>query len=430
MSTRRWAGAGFGLLIVAFLGAGGCSSEDDMPAGNPDGGGGADAAVCSTTVEVVACNRVAQNGVEFELGCSSIVNTTIQGKPVCAVSGECTGGCLNPQNVKKCLTNCRPSVGGDGGSSPLGTACTSNTDCTAGFTCLKTSDNIVPGSGPPNGICTTDCSASAAAQSLCTSYDGICVRFSETSTKSYCLESCTTGEVPIPNSKCHGREDMVCASLLPSGFGCIPLCATDADCGSRKCDLGTGLCTDFVTPGAPIGSNCSADTDCAGAICYPFVTSDAAVSPGVCSAACRIGTIEGCGFRTSPLDAGPPVGACLLGPTASGPGDMGICAQLCDTVNDCATQDRRWTCVPDADVRAAFGHAGYCWLGMRPEGGTGLDAAAETGAPEASAPEASAPEASAPEASPDVPAESGGDTPAPDADGADSVTPPADGASD
>jgi hypothetical protein len=424
--------------MVGFLAAGGCSSSDDVPAGNPDGGG-ADAAVCSTSVQVVGCNRVAQNGVEFDLGCSSIINTTIQGKPVCALSGECTNGCLNPANVFKCLMNCRPGGSGDGGSSPLGTACNSNVDCTGGFTCLKSSDNIIPGSGPPNGICTAECST-AAAESLCKSFDGICVSFSLTSTKSYCLESCTTGKVPTPESKCHGRDDMVCASLDPAGFGCIPLCATDADCGSRKCDLGTGLCTDFVTPGAPIGSPCSVDSDCAGAICYPFVISDAAVSPGVCTAACRLGNTEGCGFRTSALDAGPPVGACLLGPTSSAPGDMGICAQLCDTINDCTTQDPRWTCLLDADVRATFGHAGYCWLGMRPEGGTGRDASTDPGAPEtgtpeasppeASAPEASAPEASAPEASPDVPAESGSDTPASDGNAADSEAPPADGASD
>jgi hypothetical protein len=227
---------------------------------------------------------------------------------------------------------------------------------------------------------------------------------------------------------------MVCATLDPAGFGCIPLCATDADCGSRKCDLGTGLCTDFVTPGAPIGSPCSVDSDCAGAICYPFVISDAAASPGVCSALCRLGNTEGCGFRTSPLDAGPPVGACLLGPGSAAPGDIGICAQLCDTVNDCSTQDSRWNCLPDADVRSAFGHAGYCWLGMRPEGGTGRDAAAETGpetgTPEASPPEASLPEASAPEASPDVPAESGSDAPATDGSATDGVAPPADGAGD
>jgi len=417
MSTRRWAGAGFGLLMVGFLGVGACSSDDDMPPGNPDGGG-ADAAVCSTEVQVVGCNRVSQNGVQFELGCSTIVNTTIQGKPVCALSGMCNNGCLDPQNVFKCLMNCRPGGGGDGGSSPLGTPCDSNLDCSGGLTCLKSSDNLIPGSGPPNGICTTDCST-ATAESLCKSFDGICVSFSATSSKAYCLESCTTGRVPTPESKCHGREDMVCAALEPAGFGCIPLCATDADCGSRKCDLGTGFCTDFVTPGAPIGSPCLIDSDCAGAICYPFVFSDAGPSPGVCTAACRLGTTEGCGFRTSALDAGPPVGACLLGPSSAAPGDTGICAQLCDTVNDCTTQDPRWTCLPDADVRAAFGHAGYCWLGTRPEGGTGRDAAAETGAPETGSPEASAPEASA-----DVPAESGSDS------AADSLAPPADGASD
>jgi hypothetical protein len=392
--------------MVGFLAAGGCGNED-MPPGNPDGGG-ADAAVCSTSVQVVGCNRVSQNGVEFDLGCQTIVNTTIQGKPVCALSGMCNNGCLDPQNVFKCLNNCRPGGSADGGSSPLGTACSSNSDCTGGLTCLKSSDNIIPGSGPPNGICTTEC-VTAANESFCNSFGGTCVGLSAATSKAYCLESCTTGTVAIPESKCHGRHDMVCATLDPAGFACIPLCATDADCGSRKCDLGTGLCTDFVTPGAPIGSPCTVDSDCAGAICYSFVVTDAAASPGVCSALCRLGTVEGCGFRASALDAGPPVGACLLGPSGAGNGDPGVCSQLCDTVDDCTTQDPRWTCNMDASVRAGFGHAGYCWLGTRPEAGTGRDAAPETGAPEASPPEASAPEAS-----PDVPAESGSDAPASD----------------
>jgi hypothetical protein len=373
----------------------------------------------------VGCNRVAQNGVEFDLGCSSIVNTTIQGKPVCAVSGECTGGCLNPQNVKKCLSNCRPGGGGDGGPSPLGTPCSSNNDCRGGLTCLKSTDNLAPGSGPPNGVCTTECSI-PANHDLCDSLNGTCVRFSAAINKSYCMEQCTIGEAPTPESKCHGREDMVCMSLEPEGAGCIPLCATDADCDSRKCDLGTGFCRDVVTPGAPIGSPCSADDECAGAICYPFVLSDASISPGVCSAACRLGNIEGCGFRTSPLDAGPAVGACLLSPRSSKTGDLGICAQLCDTVNDCSTQDPRWNCLLDADVRSVFGHAGYCWLGMRPEGGVGDASAPEAVPPDSSAPETSSPETGAADtALADSPSESGNDN-----DSGDGAVSPTDSTSD
>jgi hypothetical protein len=120
----------------------------------------------------------------------------------------------------------------------------------------------------------------------------------------------------------------------------------------------------------------------------------------------------------------------LLASSTADIGDVGICAQLCDTVNDCGTNDPRWNCLLDPDVRAVFGHAGYCWLGARPEGGT-RDAAApepvpETGAPETSPPEASPPEASPPEASTD----SANDVTTSDGNPSDAVTPPPDGAAD
>jgi hypothetical protein len=424
-----------------FAVAGGCGGDDSAPA---DGGlTGDDSGACSNTVVVKGCKRVAQNGVEFDLNCSSIVNTPINGHAVCAGSGQCVGtttSCLDPMNVYSCLPPCGKQDGGGGGgdsggggSSPLGATCSSNTECTGGLTCLKSSDNLAPGAGPPNGLCTADCTAQAN-QTLCKSFGGICVSFSAATNKSYCMEPCTEGKATPADSKCHGRLDTVCGALdSPGLFACVPLCATDADCGTRKCDLGTGLCTDVVTPGAPIGSPCTVDRDCAGAICYPFeVSPDASSTAGVCSALCRLGNIEGCKFRTSALDAGPPVGACLLSTSTADVGDTGICAQLCDSVNDCGTTDSRWTCVFDPDVRTAFGHAGYCWLNSRPDAGT-RDAATpdiapetgapETGVPETGAPETSGPETGVPEASSPEAGEAASDTPPPDGNPGD-VAPP------
>jgi hypothetical protein len=438
MSTRRWAGAGLGLLMGCFAAAGGCGGDDSAPS-NDGGPAGDSPGACSTVAIVSGCKTVEQNGQTFELGCSSIESKTINGRVVCAVSGQCAmtpqGPCLDPMNVRSCLQNCRPTQDGgrDAASTPLGTTCASNADCGGGFTCLKPTDNIAPGAGPPNGLCTADCSISANV-TLCKSVGGICVALTASPTaKSFCMEPCTTG-VPIdPDSKCHGRLDSVCSPLdSPGSFACVPLCATDADCGTRKCDLGSGLCTDVVTPGAPIGSPCTLDPDCAGAICYPFdISPDASSSAGVCSALCRLGNPESCNFRTSPLDAGPPVGACLLSSSTNDIGDIGICAQLCDTVNDCGTNDPRWNCNPDSDVRTAFGHAGYCWLGVRPDGGTRADAssdiARDTGAPEAGPPEAGAPEAGPPEAGADVTPDASDDaTP----DNVDSDAIPPDGAPD
>jgi hypothetical protein len=393
-----------------FAAAGGCGSEDSTPGGNDSGAGGGPPSSCSTNVVVKGCNSVEQNGQVFDLGCSSIVNRSINGRAVCAGSGQCVGtapSCLDPSNVYSCLQNCRPQneAGADAAASPLGTSCASTAECGGGLTCLKPSDNIVPGAGPPNGLCTADCTT-AANQNLCKSLGGICVALTAMS-KAFCMEPCTEGKVGTPESKCHGRHDSVCSPLdTPGSFACVPICETDADCGTRKCDLGTGLCADVLTPGSPIGSSCLRDSDCAGLFCYPFESGpDASSSAGVCTAICRLGNVEACGFRTSPLDAGPPVGACLLASSSADVGDIGICAQLCDTVNDCGSTDSRWNCILDSDVRTAFGHAGYCWLGARPgpRDASAPDTAPETGAPETGAPEPT------PEAGPEPTPESGVD---------------------
>jgi hypothetical protein len=418
MSTRRWAGAGVGVLFLFFGFAGGCGGDDSAPppgGGGDAGPGGDSSSVCSTAVTKVegACNLVSQNGRQFSLDCSGSHSEIIEGRAVCAKSGGCVMGCLDPNSLQSCLQNCRlpQDGGGDGGETPLGIKCMSNTDCSGGLTCLKPTDNIVPGSGPPNGLCTTEC-ATAANENFCKSLGGTCIALSASPTaKAYCMETCATGPVTSQFTKCHGRDDMMCAELDPAGFGCVPICESDADCGTRKCDLASGLCADFVTPGAPIGSPCTADADCAGRFCFEFDPApDAASSAGVCTAICRLGSL-GCKFRVGPLDAGAPVGACLLSTPTADIGDVGICAQLCDSVHDCSTNDPRWTCRLDATVFTAFQHLGYCWTGVRPDGGGPRDASAPEVAPETGAPETGA----------DVPPESGSDA------AADTPTPPPDG---
>ena len=193
MSTRRWAGAGLGLLMGCFAAASGCGDDGEPPPGGDGGLGGDAPGGCSTTVTVNGCNTVQQNGQTFELGCSSIASKTINGRMVCAGSGQCAttgqGQCLDPSNVYSCLQNCRPQgdAGSDAGSGPLGTTCSSNTDCGGGLTCLKPTDNIAPGAGPPNGLCTAECSTQAN-QNLCKSLGGICVALTSSPTaKSFCM---------------------------------------------------------------------------------------------------------------------------------------------------------------------------------------------------------------------------------------------------
>jgi hypothetical protein len=219
-----------------------------------------------------------------------------------------------------------------------------------------------------NGICTADCTVNA---NVCTPLGGTCVAVDVSApgpTKAVCFESCTIGPNPPapPVSKCHGRQDVACEPLNQAEtlFGCIPICVTDADCGTRKCDPSSGLCVDALAGGKTVGSGCIAtgnqsSSECAGGMCLPIETTpDGGATPGICTALCRLGTQEACGYRLTPLDAGPPVGACLLpwGDTGYNNGDLGLCLQLCDGPNDCNYKASNWTCRTDIMIRA-FGHS-------------------------------------------------------------------------
>ncbi len=98
------------------------------------------------------------------------------------------------------------------------------------------------------------------------------------------------------------------------------------------------------------------DDDCLGVLCLPLDG-----TAGVCSAPCRLGNVLGCGFRNGAIDAGPVIGACLYGPETAGIGDVGACAQLCDTASDCTLKAPDWACNQDPTVKAMFGH-GFCTL--------------------------------------------------------------------
>lgn len=410
MSTRRWARAGFGLFVGYFAAIGGCGGDDSAPPAE-DAGNGA----CSSTIKITGCNTISQNGVAFDLECSGIQQKTINGRNVCAVSAGCTNSCLDPTKVSSCL-NCNPKDGGkgDGGFSPLGAACKSDAECGGGLTCFKSTDDVAPGGGAPNGICTKDCTASAAT---CADLGGVCVQLDALSTKAYCLEDCEIG----PNiAKCHDRRDMAC-SPLDKGFACVPLCRDDSDCGSRKCDLAKGLCATQPTPGLPIGAPCSADSDCAGDLCVPLDEPDAATAAKVCSARCRVGVVaEGCGYRSGAVDAGPVMGGCyLLWDRGYDEGDLGLCMQLCDGPGDCLLKVPSWTCTNDTFTRSVFKH-GVCFFGDS-DGGTPdastpdarADATADTSADTSA--DATSETSNPPDAASDPTTEAGSDATAPDA---------------
>jgi hypothetical protein len=128
--------------------------------------------------------------------------------------------------------------------------------------------------------------------------------------------------------------------------------------------MASGLCVDTPMPGKPLGSGCTIiagqlNTECAGGLCLPIADAppDSGPNLGVCTALCRLGTLEACGYRMTPLDAGPPVGACLI-PWSGGydVGDLGLCLQLCDVPGDCKYQASNWTCRTE-NVITGLGHS-------------------------------------------------------------------------
>lgn len=244
-------------------------------------------------------------------------------------------------------------------SGRLGAICSSDAECRANTTCLKSSSKGLGGEGPARGLCTVDCKADS---SLCTKVDptSTCVPDNAGTPNdpkddtAFCFAVCALGDPAPGTDKCRGRTDLACAVAANStGVGyCYPACQSDSDCAPRFCNLGTGRCTDTKPSGAPIGAQCTlAAGGCAGA-CVPHTPAYAE-----CSGTCVIGTV-GCGQN---LQKGPPYDSyCLLEPSGStGAGDVGNCAKLCNCDADCGRADA--VCEPQtAPTQKATGQKGVC----------------------------------------------------------------------
>jgi hypothetical protein len=261
----------------------------------------------------------------------------------------------------------------------LGAACAADAECGMGLTCLKSTDNLSadptsPG-GPGKGLCTMDCTMDA---SVCGPVGGICVAIdiagtgdAATVTRALCLETCTVGPpLPMPAvRKCHGRGEVTCEPVnrAETLFACIPLCISDADCsGGRKCEAASGLCVTTPHTGKPLGSGCTvvvgqSNTECESGLCLLIddLPDGGTMAPGVCSEFCQFRNREACHYRITPIDAGPPMGACVLPYNSMGgynAGDLGLCLQLCDGPNDCAYKAANWVCRTDITLRD-WGHS-------------------------------------------------------------------------
>jgi hypothetical protein len=256
------------------------------------------------------------------------------------------------------------------GAGTLGAACASQADCTLPLQCIPSTGNMIPGGGPANGMCTLTCTAS----SECTSFGGLCKSVTGNSDNKWCVQSCTLGGPSA--TKCNGRRDQACFGLYDPSFtlvggACFPLCGSDADCAARKCDAASGMCVDGVPSVIPLGAPC--DSNNSSDVC---AAQGGTCLFGACTASCRYGSFEGCGYRRTPVDAAPgPVGACFqpVDPNVGNAGDVGFCWQLCDGPADCLVPG--WIC--DMASKSTWGH-GFCNTPSGDGGAPPGDAAADS----------------------------------------------------
>jgi len=336
---RAWQGVPFAALVLSAVslltGVGGCGSTEKS---TPEPSAGA----------CVPGRSIACTGSD---GCA--------GRQICRKDGAAYDVCVCAGD--ETFASAGPSSG------LLGATCSDARQCRKGFSCLPPTSDLIGGEGPSAGLCVLDCQADS---SVCEKADPdtTCVVLADNGTDdtsddtALCLPKCTLGDPAANDDKCRGRIDLVCSEQTAgTGLGyCRPACRSDLDCGTRVCDLRTGLCADTAPAGDPIGSACNpAEPTCSGG-CV-----DHGSDWAECSGVCRLNT-PGCGQASS---SGPPYDFwCFLDPSnRGGEGDLGYCTHTCDCNDDCGRADA--VCEPRKSLTPDTGRKGICASKMFASGG-------------------------------------------------------------
>jgi len=276
------------------------------------------------------------------------------GLAVCAQDGAAFGACV---------CDATPA-----GGAVVGRACESDGDCSGGI-CLRADGNEYGGAGgPAGGYCTFSCTDPLGSECAAHDPQSRCVGLGPEGAN-YCIRTCLSKAAEPGEAKCLNRSDLVCVSAVADGVVslaaerqpgyCAPRCAHDGECPSgRVCHRQAGICTDVRSPGLPSGSSCTLDTNCDGRACEFRVD-----GVGTCTAECVLGTLAGCGYAR---DDEKRKAACITalvsaGRFSEGPGDLGLCRELCDVDSDCLQAATGFVCRPITTALAKFtGRSGAC----------------------------------------------------------------------
>ena len=191
----------------------------------------------------------------------------------------------------------------------VGGACTGDTECVAGATCLTEASF-------PGGYCVASCARDACGTGQrCVALGG----------QALCLKEC--------QSRGDCREGYQCWQEA-----CQPVCTIDDHCGlGYRCS--DGQCV--TRPGASLGQPCAGDAECSSQLCVDRLCTQACGQDGVCGAGQMCGLHEVDGVRL--------VGVCMARRGGQAPGaacttdddcdrgtcQLGICVELCEVPSHC-----------------------------------------------------------------------------------------------
>lgn len=202
-------------------------------------------------------------------------------------------------------------------SRPLGAPCVDTVQCDDTLICFK--EDSPPLGGPPNGMCTKECSNPSDCPSSAHCLDA--------GAFSICVELCASGDQNV--NKCQGRRDVGCTriDLINRTDVCIPMCSDDSDChDGRVCNRKTSLCTEGTQGGAAAGALCSGDNN-------PGVSCRGECD-GVCIERCVVGAPITCDQTQTDE---PTLDAACVGRVSGEEdvGDGGFCQRECILDQDC-----------------------------------------------------------------------------------------------